>query len=140
MDSSKVKLLFQLFTIVFSVISVVIGYVLAKKLEMSREKRKYKAELFIEYISISNKIDNKNKDLKKELEYSTILEKLCLYANENVLTMISQFHEKYNNNFMETDEGKKLYSELIIEMRKDVGLKVKKLSVENMINILELNT
>jgi hypothetical protein len=140
MDSSKVKLLFQLFTIVFSVISVVIGYVLAKKLEMSREKRKYKAELFIEYISISNKIDNKNKDLKKELEYSTIVEKLCLYANENVLTMISQFHEKYNNNFMETDEGKKLYSELIIEMRKDVGLKVKKLSVENMINILELNT
>jgi len=107
---------------------------------MSRERRKYKAELFIEYIRISNKIDNKNKNSKNDLDYSTAVEKLCLYANENVLTLISQIHEKYNDNFMKTDEGKILYSELILAMRKDTGVKVKKLNAERMINILELNS
>jgi len=140
MDSSKLTLYFQLLTIGFSVISVVTGYVLTKKLEISREKRKYKAKLFIEYIRISNEIETKNKNLKNEMEYSTAVEKLCLYANENVLTLISQFHEKYDENFIGTPDGKRLYSELIIAMRQDVGLKVKKLSVEKMINILELNS
>jgi len=140
MDSSKLTLWFQLLAIVFSIISVVIGYVLTKEREMSRERRKYKAELFIEYIRISNKIDNKNKNSKNDLDYSTAVEKLCLYANENVLTLISQIHEKYNDNFMKTDEGKILYSELILAMRKDTGVKVKKLNAERMINILELNS
>jgi len=141
MDSSKLTLWLQLLAIVISVFSVVIGYFFTKKLEISREKRQYKAKLFIEYIRNSNKIENKNKNknLNNDIEYSTTVEKLCLYANENVLTLISQFHEKYDDNFMETPEGKKLYSELIIAMRKDVGLRVKNLNVETMINILELN-
>jgi len=131
---------FQLLAMVVSIISVVIGYVFTKKLEMSREKRKYKAELFLKYISISNRIDNNSKNTKYDIEYSTTVEKLCLYANEDVLTLIAQFHEKFDNKFMGTDEGKELYSEIIIAMRKDIGLKSKKINVEKMINILELNS
>lgn len=130
----------QISAIVVSIISVVIGYICTKELEMSREKRKYKAELFLKYISISNRIDNNSKNPKYDIEYSTTVEKLCLYANEDVLTLIAQFHKKYDNKFMGTDEGKELYSEIIIAMRKDIGLKSKKINAEKMIDILELNS
>jgi len=130
----------QLLTIVLSVISVVGGYIITKNLEMSKERRKFKAKLFLEYISISNKIDNKSKNPIDDIDYYTTVEKICLYANEDVLTRIGTFHEKYVDKFMDKEEGKKLYSELIIAMRKDIGLKTKDIDTKQMINILELNT
>jgi hypothetical protein len=133
----------QLLTIVLSVISVVGGYIITKSLEISREKRKFKTQLFLDYISISNKIEN-SKNPKDDMDYSATVEKLCLYANQDVLKKIAKFHKNYNDkkydiNFMDTDEGKELYSELIIAMRKDIGLRTKKIDTEKMINILELN-
>jgi len=140
MTNSDLTLWLQLLTIVISVISVVAGYFLTKRLEVSREKRKYKADLFIEYIQNSNKIGTKNKDSKANIDYSATVEKLCLYANEDVLTIISQFHElsKNDENIIKKPEGKNIYSQLIIAMRQDIGLKSKNISIEKMTNILEL--
>jgi len=140
MDNSTLTLWLQLLTIIVSVLSIVIGYILSKRLEASREIRKYKAELFLEYINISNKIDDNKPDPEIDKDYSASVEKLCLYANQKVLCRIAEFHSKYFKikNFTKTKEWKKDYSDIVLAMRKDIGLKTKMIDNNMMIDILEL--
>ena len=69
MDTANLTIWLQLLTIVVSVLIVVIGFVFNKIQDVSREKRKYKADLYLEYISISNQIDDDHPDAKIDMEY-----------------------------------------------------------------------
>ena len=143
MDHSDLTLLFQLLTITLPIIAVIIGYYSSKRLEVLKENRKQKAELFSKYIHLSNMysfVESKQQEKELDKLYTEISEKLCLYANENVLTKLSELHVEYRNNkeFISTPEGKEIYYRLVRAMRLDIGIKVKKLDKEKIINILEL--
>jgi hypothetical protein len=140
MESSLLIFLIQFLTITLPIIAVIIGYYSSKRLEVLRENRKLKADLFSQYIQISNKTGLDKDDKEINIKYSETVEKLCLYANENVLTKIALLHEgfKKNKNFIETPDGKRIYFELVIAMREDVGLKVENLNEAKIISVLEL--
>lgn len=142
MDTSLIKFSFQFLTITIPIIAVIIGYYSSKRIEILRENRKLKADLFLQYIQISNKIELDKNNSENNIKYSETVEKLCLYANENVLIKIEQLHKGDKNvkNFTKTPDGKRIYSELVLAMRQDIGIKVKKLDEKIINNVLELDT
>lgn len=133
----------QFLTIVVPIIAVVIGYYYSKRLEVLKENRKFKADLFSQFIKTSNKYNNIKSAKDEEIinnEYSEICEKLCLYADENVLNNLAKLNDGFNKekNYIKTTEGKKIYTDLILSMRKDVGLKGNKFNDDTILKVLDI--
>jgi hypothetical protein len=132
---------FQLLTTTLPVVLVILGYYHSKNLENLKENRKIKAMLFSELIQVSHKFNKNSTDEEKQgyiKNYSEIVEKLCLYANEDVLKNISKINRYYieNNGVTNSIKGQHLYSQLVLSMRRDVGLKTKSLNDETISGIL----
>jgi len=134
---------FQFITVTLPIIVAIIGYYYSKKLENLKEIRKIKAMLFFDLIQLGHKYSkdttaNEKKNYDKT--YTEIADKLCLYANEEVLINISKINDFYfkNKSLTTSIEGQMLYAELILTMRRDVGLKTKKINHEIINKILAL--
>lgn len=108
-----------------SILTISLSYYFSHKIQVNNYWRKRKLDHYNHLIlSISDlAVDGKNKVLANE-EFSKYANTICLVANQSVINTLMKFHDyvKWSNQNQTKDGHDKLLIDLLLEIRKDIGV------------------
>lgn len=115
-------------------IGYLIKHLIEKNKEIANELSKQRREIYQQYVSLIIDLFSKNKIIQKKKEDNLLSElfefykKYVLYASPNVIKAFSDYFQFiYSQNDFENDKDSKksleFMTKIMLEMRKDIGLK-----------------
>lgn len=115
-------------------IGYLVKYYIEKNKELANELTKQRREIYQQYVNLiidlfsKNKINNKKKDDNLLAGLFEFYKKYILYASPNVIKAFSDYFQFiYNQSDFENDKDSKksleFMTKIMLEMRKDIGLK-----------------
>lgn len=134
MNQTSTTILTILLPFIGAGIGYLIKHLIEKNKEIANELSKQRREIYQQYVSLIIDLFSKNKISQKKKEDNLLSElfefykKYVLYASPNVIKAFSDYFQFiYSQNDFENDKDSKksleFMTKIMLEMRKDIGLK-----------------